>query len=485
MKINFKLYYYIIFCILSGLFIAIIPSVIKSGFYYSFFGDEMFHANYVYLLSNGYRAFKDFFLYCSPLFHWLISPIFWIFGFKLETIYKVRMFMIIIFGFRLLFSFLFMRKLLNNIYAIIFILFTVLDPFHVFTAMQIRPDNLMFCLYFVGLYFLIKPTGNNNIFFSGLFFSLSVVTLIKIIPSVFIVLFFYTASYLYHKKLKEISKLILGFLIPILLFCMYFILQGSFPIMIQNLIFDPLKITTAIFNPTNYGYFYNPNNDVLYGLWGKPLNWYFIVYLIPICTFGGFLIYFFKYKKFKNNLIINSFIISGIINFILLYFQKNAFIQYYLTLNIYLMFMATIFIGFILNQKKFVNYLLSIGFVIILGLIINNSTEANNNRSNRRGKATIEQENQFMAKMPKDAKFFPNYIFHPLIYPIPYGFFLPEIPEYIRARYKKPLEYIKEYNIKYVFMSDYDKLFMGEDYVDYITQNYTFEKQHDLWTKKD
>jgi len=141
-----------------GWIVLLVPlalSVFYSGYWYTYYGDELVHANTVYLLSRGYRPFTDFFTIYSPLFHYFLLPFFTFFGCTLETIQLSKFVMIFLFALRLLIGYLFVSKVFSKLTGFLFVLILLLDPFTVFSGMQIRPDNLLMLVFFTG--FLLFP----------------------------------------------------------------------------------------------------------------------------------------------------------------------------------------------------------------------------------------------------------------------------------------------------------------------------------------
>src|SRR3989344_4976036 len=82
-------------------------SFVQSGFYSAFDVDEIYHAQRIFFVLQGFRPFIDYYTSYTPLFHWFVSPIFYIFGFHLESIQYVRLVLFIVFIARIILGILF------------------------------------------------------------------------------------------------------------------------------------------------------------------------------------------------------------------------------------------------------------------------------------------------------------------------------------------------------------------------------------------
>ena len=142
----------------SLIFIAatflLLLSVLKSGLLYQYDNDELSHTQYAYLLRNGLSPYTSFIMTFTPLFHWFILPIFNILGFNFSAIFVARIIMIVLFLARITLSHLIVRLIFGKLIAYIFVPLQLLDPFTVFSAMQIRQDNLMITVFLLGLLLL-------------------------------------------------------------------------------------------------------------------------------------------------------------------------------------------------------------------------------------------------------------------------------------------------------------------------------------------
>lgn len=481
-----EIVFLVIFIILLG------RSVIISGYSYSFFGDEMFHVNYVYLIASGNKIFMDFWMYFSPVLHWFLSPVFMIFGFIPETIYKARIVMVGIYVLRLFFLATFVSRLTDYKTGLLIILLYLLDPFTVFTGMQLRPENLAFMFISLGLLLTSYVFGNKRklLFIGAIFLSLTVITTIKLTPSIAVTCLTVLVILILKKQFAKILIFLSGLIIPPALFSLYFIIQGSFNLMIQQLFLDVIAQADSIMNPTHFGYFYEPNNNFLYGFMGKPLNWYYVFVLLALGVLGIILM-FVNSIKHKNIQLIFLSCITGF-SFILQFFSivrlKNVFIQYYQPHTFFSVIGAAYLLNYLTGNNKnniLFRVLPKLVVLIMFFFVVRVSIDANIIRSGMNGANSVKNLNRILKILPRDAKIYPGYIFRPLTYPIPYGFFMPEISPKIKSRYPDPVSFWITNNIKYILMSDYEIQNSGGDVVYYLIENYSQSPEIPyLWVKK-
>src|SRR3989338_7409031 len=88
---------YIFLLIYLFVIFLLLKSVVTAGINYQYDIDELFHVQLIWLYSRGYLPFKDVFSIYSPLFHYLLLPLFRIFGFNFDGIYRVRIIMSVLF----------------------------------------------------------------------------------------------------------------------------------------------------------------------------------------------------------------------------------------------------------------------------------------------------------------------------------------------------------------------------------------------------
>jgi len=476
-------------CLCTGIVLAF--SVAYSGSHYTYYGDELLHVNTVYLIAHGYRPFKDFFTIYSPLFHYFLLPFFILFGFTLETIQASKLLMIGLFALWLFIGYVFMSKLFTKLTGLIFLFLLLLDPFTVFAGMQVRPDNFLMPVFFAGLLALVYAYRGKSFvlwFVSGLFMGLSVAVSVKsvvMVGVVSLVLLFYCFK---KQSWKQYLYYSTGGVIAGVAFCLLWIVQGSFFLMVEQLIVYAKAVSDGIWFPTRLGFFYLPNNTFVYGLGGKPVTWYIAV-LLPIFALAGILYSVMAFRNHaRKSFWVTTCICMLLFQYAFLYTVKSMFIQYYLIVNWILAFFAAVFITAIVGCIKHpMGKTIMYFFLLIVFLYISfESIKANMLRPH-----TISQEpqNREMRKrwerIPSDSPVYPSFLFRPLSQPIPYGsIILPEVPASIRSRYPSDLATIQQKELRYLILTSYHLQFIDQEARSYIQNHFTKQSDdEELWIR--
>jgi len=470
--------------------IVLVFSVVYCGFHYSFYGDELVHMNTAYLVSVGKRPFIDFFTIYSPLFHVLLVPIFRFTGYTFQAVSVARVIMIVVFFARLLVGWLFVSTVFSRRVATLFVLLLLLDPFTVFSGMQIRPDSLYLFVLFLGLYFLslfLKRHQQRNLFFAGLCIGLAVVFSVKSLAVVGVLslfLFFYLAR---MKRVLQVRFYLLGAVIPLALFCGYFILQGSFTQMTEHLIVYSKAMSDGLWYPTRLGFFYIPGNTYIYGLGGKPVTWYIAIGL-PILAVFGALFGLFSYKKHAMRLFwVGTLFCIALAQYCFFYTVRSMFMQYYLGVNWILAVFTAVFLDICVRfwKTKALESISETVYFFLFLLVVTVSIQANMLRATA---VSMEIEDQRMLQrwsaIPADEPVFPGLLFRPLSQPIPYGYFYPEVPQRIRSGYL-PVKTLLETNaVRYLLVGDYTMQFFDSATVAFIRENYVQDHiDSELWVR--
>ena len=252
-------------------------------------GDEVYHAQLVYLLGHGYKPFVSFYQIYSPIYHVLLLPVFTAVGYSFRALAWTRVLMVILFLVRLAVAYIVVRKIFDVRVGILFIFFLLLNPFSVFSEMQIRPDNLMILVYTMGILLLIfahKKAVPWIFMVSGAIVSLAFLINAKIFPSVTLLLFVYGYWCWTRKNWREFRYLLYGYVLSFVIFASYFLVTNSFVEMVKQMIIEPHMFLKTTVYPTRVGFFYLPDNIYIYGVAGEPLTWMY-VWILPLLAFGG------------------------------------------------------------------------------------------------------------------------------------------------------------------------------------------------------
>lgn len=474
--------------------IVLAYTVLRSGYFFGFDIDELYHANTVYLIAHGYQPFKDFFLPYSPLFHILLIPFYNAFGFNLETIQGTRIIMIALFVLRIVGISLVVRMLFGSLAALLFVPLYLLDPLTEYTSMQIRPDNVMVTVYILGLVFLTRGVIHNKkflLFLSGIFLSLSLLISIKILPSIapiFLIVLFLRGKL----KLTGIIEFFFGFMLPLVLFGLYYWSLGLFTSMITNLVFDARAINEALKYPVPLGNFYWPSPATTYGLSFKPLLFQYI-WSLPLVAFAGAYTTFFSFstpsKLSQKQTLGIMLALCLIAQWLSLFFIRSVFIQYYIPVTWLFGVFAAVTLAKLLHAFEG-NTLLYWGLVLTFGCIYTlyliPSLQANNERAQVTGGDQKANITSVWKHIPETKAVYPGMLFRPLAYPIPYGFTFWDLPNKLFARYEPIEHYLQKNNVEYLNIGENKQWSLpNESLRQFVTTSYTENKDFPLlWIKK-
>lgn len=484
--------------LIIGAFLILISSVFRSGYSYMFDQDEFLHSQIAYLIFSGYKPFFNLYTSWTPIFHWLLVPILALNNFSFDSLLSGRILMIALFAIRIILSFLLVKKLFGKKTAILFVFLLLLDPFTVFTAMQIRPDNLMITLFTLGLLiftYAIYKSSKLLLFYSGFIFALSVLTCLKIAPGIMAVTLFFIIYVFRRRSLLKGAAFFSGMFFAGALIIVYFWSQNTLFQMIQQVTIDATTLHNSIWNYTGLGYFYAPENGNLYGLPGKPLNWIY-VWILPILAFMGVsqIVQSFFTKSHKKNeprIVLIILVAVFIFHWISLFFYHSVFLQYYVPISwLYALFSAVIIDYFdkITHSFIVVNLLYRVCLFILIVSLIFISIKANNQRSTN---LSYQWQNQMLssrwAKIPKNSFVFPFLTFRPIAEPfLSLFYYISGLPKPIVDRYPPLLNTLKTYNVSYLLINDHlTYYYITPEIQAYINENFIQDPtDKELWIRR-
>lgn len=497
-KIIVKISRILIALLIIGAFLTLINSVFKSGYSYMFDQDEFLHSQIAYLIFNGYKPFINLYTSWIPIFHWLLVPVLALNNFGFDSLLLGRTFMIVLFAIRILLGFLLAKKLFGEKVAILFVFLLLLDPFTVFTAMQIRPDNLMITFFTLGLLIFTYAISNSSkllLFYSGFVFALSGLTCLKIAPGIMaVILFFLIYSFRRH-NLRQCLAFFSGMFLAGGLIIVYFWSQNSLSQMIQQVTTDAATLHNSIYNFTGLGYFYAPENGNLYGLPGKPINWIY-AWILPILAFMGvfqvvqtFFTDFHKKNKLKIVYII--LVAAFIFHWISLFFYHAVFLQYYTPISwFYALFSAVLINYFDKMTRAFVvvNLLYRVCLFVLIASLILVSINANNQRATN---YSSQWQNQILSsrweKIPKNSFVFPFLVFRPIADPfLSLFYYVSGLPKPIIDRYPSLFKNLKAHNVSYLLITDQvTYYYITPEIQTYINENFIQDPvDKELWIRR-
>lgn len=455
---------------------VLLYTVIVSGYHYRYDADELFNANTIYLMIKGMRPYADFYTVYSPILHWLLLPLYRLYGFTFAAVDASRAVMIIFFLIRLALSFFLVKKVFGTRVGYLFIPLFLLDPFTVFTAMQIRPENLMMVFYTASLLVFTlawerkKP---RQFFVAGLLLGLALIINLKIIPSLiafWLVFVFYVVEQKKKDNIVFLLHVINGFCLSIIGFILYFVVKGYAPEMFLHVFFDPFRLNNAILYPTTLNYFYF-SNPVIYGFEGKPANWFYALFL-PVSSFaGGYGIFSKTIEEHKTDamsLIKTILFLSFVIQWASMPFIHSVFIQYYIPVSwFYALFTAVLLhdVLYALPISKLLRNALVGVTVLFFVILFTTSVFANIARSKMDSRELIADLESLWKRVPEGTYTFPNLIFRPPVYPVLWG---STFAPYMRNRYPPVYKALEEKKV--AILTGLDDTYFS--YLDNETQSY-------------
>ena len=415
------------------LLIPLAYSVIVSGYSYTFDNDELANVQIIYHMAHGKFPYLSFFTTYTPLLHWLLTPVFALLGFTFHAIHGSRVVMIILFGIRVIASGAIVSLLLGQWVALSFILLFLLDPFTVFNGMQVRPDNLMMTIYILGLFLLLLSVMKKRvagIALAGGFIGISLLAMIKIIPSILMLIIFFFWKSARQRDFRPFRVFLAGFLAPIVLFTLYFLFQNALAPMFTHVVIYAKAHIDAVRNPALLGIFYWPDNGYIYGFMGRPPSWWY-AWILPVFAFPSALkaviSYSSKGEKNTKDFVLGILGASLFAHYIGMLFIRSVYTQYFVSLSwLYVLFFVLTIRDVLMIQfeNPWMKKSLILFLLVCFSILYSSSIQGNLYRASQFSARELEAKiTSRWRMMPLETPVFFDYLFRPLAYPIPYGFF--------------------------------------------------------------
>jgi len=471
----------ILLCIVF-LFVIVLYSVFRSTYSYQFDNDEYYHAQITYLIDHGNIIYRSFYATYTPLFYWVLRPLFHVLGYTTEVLFSARLLMILFFFLRLFVVFLGIRTLFSTKAAFFGIFFLILDPFAVISAANIRPDTLMLLFFSLGLTFYIFGRKQNKKFFllfSGIFVALSLMTLMKIVPSVVAFLCVAGLSAIVRKQLKREGLVFLGFISAIAVMLFFFVVQGLLYGVVLQTILDPITLFTGLQYPVYFGFFLKEGNMWVFGLANRSLAWVYAQLVAPLSGIGIGHAYSMSQNHKVSSLARDVLVIlvaALVLQWIWLTTVPSVFVQYYLTLN----WIGTVLAGCAVASfwtesasKNFITRSLVYcgigGFFLVFAY---GGYNVNMFRSGITSKNELDNIQAVWNVIPKNSPVFPNFLFRPLVHPIPHRLPFNEMPQAILNRMPSVSRQLDSLGVQYVFNDVWFMQSLPEDAQAYIKTHF-------------
>lgn len=480
------------FFLLAGsiLFLILIYSVVLSGYHYQLDNDEVFHVNVLYQLYHGARPYTSFFTIYTPIFHWLLLPFFFVFGPTFTTFHVLRALMIVIFALRVILTAVLVRRIFEPLTAYIFVVLMLLDPFAVFSAMQIRPDNVMLCMVVAGfllLQYALQSKNTKYLFGSGVFFGLAVITIIKSVPLVMVTSGMLAIWQVAKKQTKQLMIFLWGILLPVAAFLLFYAALGELRVMIRGVLFDPLILFQSLLYKTSFRFFYQPGNIFIYGSPGKTLSWYYTISLPYMALLGIGWSFWDMWKKKRVHILPAIIAVGLLTGGFILYKSPVVFIQYFLSVNWIMALFGAVALVFVYRQiakRNIGKVLAGAGMFLFLVMTIS-STRANIARATINQTSLEESFTRLWNIIPQNEPTFPNMLFRPAVYPLLIGSFYGDVPPSILARFGDIAQILETRKVQYLILSDYYMSFFPPHVQEYVKNNYTKTSTPEVYRRRE
>ena len=462
----------------SILFLILIYSVVLSGYHYQLDNDEVFHVNVLYQIAHGARPYTSFFTIYTPIFHWLLLPVFSLFGPTFTTFHVLRALMIVLFFTRVILTAVLVRHIFGPLTAYIALVLMLLDPFTVFSAMQIRPDNVMLLMVVAGFFLLeyaLRSKHRKYYFASGVFFGMAVITIIKSVPLVAVTSAIFGIWQVAKKQKTQLMIFLWGILLPVAAFLLIYAALGELSAMIRAVLFDPLILFQSLLYKTSFRFFYQPDNILIFGAPGKTLSWYYAISLPYMALFGVGCCLWDMWKK-KRIQILPVILAAGLLaGGIILYKSPVVFIQYFLSINWIMAIFSAVPFVFVYRRiaKRNIGKLIAGAGIFLFIIMIISSTRANIARSAINQTSLEESFTRIWNIIPENVATFPNMLFRPAVYPLLIGSFYGDVPPGILARFGDIAQILETRKVAYLIASDYYISFLPPHVQEYVKNNYT------------
>lgn len=426
---------------------VLLATGIRSGLFFQFDQDELAHAQVSYLLTHSLVPYRQFFMTYTPVFHFLISPIFLVAGYSLTGMSAARAVMILFLLLRTVALAWIAHRVFGRRVALLSILLFLVDPFTMYSAMQIRPDNLMMLLATVGLAFLVYAFEKQKLtyfFWSGILLSASVLVLMKIAPTLAVVAIA-IVWYGYKKHTWLFVKgFLLGCMFPILLFFAYTTTAGTTHEMIQEVVRDSYAINQSVAFPIPVGHFFEPGKSALFDLYGEA--WTRLPYVELVMLFLAALgVLFTRLSSPRFQIVLaGSLVAQGVA----LALVHSVFIQYFLPIT----WLVNIFAAYAL-VRIVRGLVLWVVVIALLSLVSVDSARANILRSYAMSNQTMAWLTDVWKIVPEDASVYPNIPFRPLVYPLTFGYYFHDLPPSVTNRLPPLVETLKKNNVAYILQT--------------------------------
>lgn len=395
--------------IVTGLFLGFfLWQRLQLGLVRYFDADEMAYLHWAHNVVSGKLPYIDFFLYAPPGFLYVLVPLFWVFkGIAILVAGRVFAFAVFV-GIVLATMYLFwlVRRSWMALLAGVLLVFLPLpaDKF-----LEVRPDNLAMLLVLIGLVLQVLWLQTNQkrfAFWSGFFYSASLLILPKTLPSVVMGL----GIALFQ---KDRWRFVAGMAAPLLVFGLWIMSTirstGDFALIIYSLTKLPFEVgrTGEVYPILQWQFFYP--NAIYYGApgWNTSLIVNHAVWIVGLLTGVVRLMTPFvpngKHGVWVE-VLVAGMLLAHVAAFMYWYPVRHA--QYFIPIAVFVAFYAADAIGKLKNifSKTTIGHF---GFAILFGALLTNlyqvGVSVNTAKMAWTNMQDIQTLREVLATIPKDS----------------------------------------------------------------------------------
>lgn len=462
--------------------------------------DEYYHLHYAWLLSQGKLPYIHFQTLYSPLFHLTLLPVFKILGDAFMVLTVSRIVISVFFLLGLIFTFGIGMIISSFDFALLAVIIAAGLPLGIEKAIEIRPDNFMTMLFLGGLFFLLKGLkrgGKKWYIFSGIFFSLGFVTLVKISFALLGLalgfLFFLSKKGMKKKQFKGLIYTLLSFLAVIIIGGIILSMKGMLlPFLDQVILSSNTALSELRFGIELHPFYWFFPNDAVYGIY-NGFAWSLNCFLFIMIFFS--LIGIIRERKKESFFYRILLLIPSITSFAYLYLVLRPFQQYLLLFLSLVPFFIAWGIGDLLNlifrNREWPKYILTICLFAVLIYAMQEGWQVKKRWFDEYDRKLI---NYVLTKTNKEDVFWggdANYIFRPDGY---YSFtirFL-EAPEKLRAKFPALIPMLEMRKTKYLLLPTeaiYKRTWPfdtrdRDEFVNWVKVNFQESDYPGIWVRK-
>jgi hypothetical protein len=334
-----------------------------------------------------------------------------------------------------------------------------MNPISDMTIMQIRPDNLMMTFITISFCSYVYARAKKQMLLfgvAGMFAALSFLTLMKILPTIGVFFIVAAVSSYYRKTLKQETIAVFGFMITLALCLLIFMMRGLFNGFLQQTFFDAFIAFNALLYPVPYGFYFREGNSWIFGQASRSLSWVFAQVTFPLAGFGireGLNHVYDKGSTLRRD--ISLILIGSLIGqWVWILIVPSIFMQYYLPMDWIIAVLAGVAFDRLLLSERFSFVGRSaimagvLGFFVIFGF---GSYQSNEFRSRINAHDNDAHFLNLWKAIPENSAIYPDVLFRPIGFPLPYQRYITELPESIAKRLPTVSASLEAKKVNYIF----------------------------------